>query len=62
MDSAPNASTASRRFSDSNGTLSLGIDVSKATLEAALLGLADQPAGKTVSNDEEGHVRLREWL
>jgi len=46
----------------SNASLSLGIDVGKATLELALSN-GEGPIAKTsVSNDSEGHEHLLSWL
>lgn len=53
MEEAPNTSTA---------TYSLGIDVSKETLELALLDSEEQRLRKSVPNDGEGFEALQEWL
>jgi transposase len=40
----------------------LGIDVSKNTLDVALLGVTPKPRHKLFSNDAQGHANLLAWL
>ena len=43
-------------------TMVLGIDVSKKTLDVALLGVHPKPQHKVFTNDAAGHAQLLHWL
>jgi len=58
----PEQEHKTRRFELEEVIMFLGIDVSKSTLDAALLKEDTKPRHKVFSNDAAGHAALIAWL